>query len=549
MKLLFGTTQEGKNFHLPLEIATEKTAFIGRTGSGKTYGATKLAELLLDAGVQIIALDPVGVWRGLRIGASFPIYVFGGMSGDFPLESTAGAVIADLIVDRSISAVLDVSQFETDTEKARFAAAFADRFFFRKKAAPSAVHIFVEEAQEFVPQNTQKGEERMLHSWQRIWKLGRNFGIGGSLISQRPQEVNKKALNQSGVLFAFQLTGMHERKAVSEWMAEKGITAGELAAILPKIEVGSPHVWSPNVIESGIIHIAAKKSSDVSSTPKVGVSARVPTLSPIDAEKLKADMAATVERAQANDPELLKKEISRLKAEIIRAAKTAPEKQVIEVPVLSENDLKTIEETMRSARDMKVHLVQADQRWEFLHSQLAAILSWVEKLQREKSSTPISKAPAAISTKSLELQNGLNAQQRKILSLVHMFTIRGIVATRDSVAAWLGIHPKGGTYGQNIAALRAGGYLENFTLTPLGDRQVQPIDTGLNAALDAVENEQQRMILGLCARGKPFTRDTLAEELGIHPKGGTFGQNIAHLRTMGLIPKRGDIRLTEAALQ
>jgi len=45
-----------------------------------------------------------------------------------------------------------MSQFESDADKARFAQAFADRFFFRKKAAPSAVHLFIEEAQEFVPQ-------------------------------------------------------------------------------------------------------------------------------------------------------------------------------------------------------------------------------------------------------------------------------------------------------------------------------------------------------------------------------------------------------------
>ena len=35
---------------LPVDAVTQKFAFLGRTGSGKTYAATKLAELMLEAG-------------------------------------------------------------------------------------------------------------------------------------------------------------------------------------------------------------------------------------------------------------------------------------------------------------------------------------------------------------------------------------------------------------------------------------------------------------------------------------------------------------------
>ena len=94
------------------------------------------------------------------------------MHGDVPLEPTAGGLLADLIVDRTLSCILDLSQFESDADKARFALAFADRFFFRKKAMPSAVHLFLEKLKSSVPQNPQKGEERMLHAFTRLQKLG-----------------------------------------------------------------------------------------------------------------------------------------------------------------------------------------------------------------------------------------------------------------------------------------------------------------------------------------------------------------------------------------
>lgn len=176
---------------LPLNAVTQKLAMLGRTGSGKTYGATKLAEEMLDAGAQIVALDPVGAWYGLRLAANgrdagIAIPVFGGLHGDVPLEPSAGPLIADLIVDRGISAICDVSQFEHDADKIRFATAFSARFFFRKKSAPSAVHVFMEEAQEFLPESPRKEEGTMLHHFRRMWKLGRNFGIGGTIILPTP---------------------------------------------------------------------------------------------------------------------------------------------------------------------------------------------------------------------------------------------------------------------------------------------------------------------------------------------------------------------------
>ena len=50
------------------EAVTQKYGFIGRSGSGKSYAAMKLAELFLGQGAQIIALDWVGIVRAWRAG-------------------------------------------------------------------------------------------------------------------------------------------------------------------------------------------------------------------------------------------------------------------------------------------------------------------------------------------------------------------------------------------------------------------------------------------------------------------------------------------------
>ena len=236
--------------------------------------------------------------------------------------------------------ILDVSQFESDADKARFAHAFADRFFFRKKASPSAVHVFVEEAPEFVPQNPQREEARMLHAFTRLEKLGRNFGVGMSLVSQRPQEVNKKALNQTELLFAFQMTGPQERKTVDGWIAEKGIYE-DISAELPKLERGCPHVWSPAWLKiSKVIQVTRKWTFDASSTPILGKKAEARELSPIDLERLRADMAATIEKAKADDPRELRRRIAELERQVrSQSAMEPPRVERVEIPVLKNGQL------------------------------------------------------------------------------------------------------------------------------------------------------------------------------------------------------------------
>jgi uncharacterized protein len=315
------------NLALPLETVTQKLSWLGVTGSGKTYAASKLAELLWSAGAQFVVLDVVGTWYGLRLAkggqkpSAITVPIFGGLHGDIPLEPTAGVLLADLTVDRTLSCIIDLSQFETDTDKARFARDFADRFFFRKKAAPSAVHLFIEEAQELVPQNPQKGEERMLHAFIRLQKLGRNFGIGSSYISQRPQEVNKKALNMAQTLFVFRTTGMHERKAIESWIQDKALDQN-IAADLPKIATGDCHVWSPEFLKiSEMAHILPKETFDASATPEVGTAAVSRELAPIDLAQVERAMAATIEKAAENDPMKLRRQL----AELRRALTQRPE--------------------------------------------------------------------------------------------------------------------------------------------------------------------------------------------------------------------------------
>jgi hypothetical protein len=169
----------------------------------------------------------------------------------------------------------------------------------------------------------------MLHAWQRMIRLGRNFGIGVSLISQRPQDVNKKALNQTECLFCFQLTGPQERKAVADWVSDKGLRE-DLGKILPGLKQGRAHVWSPVWLDiNREITIGTKTTFAAGSTPKVGQRMESKPLAPIEMEKLKQAMADTIERAKADDPRELRREIAKLRAEAKRVETRTVERQII----------------------------------------------------------------------------------------------------------------------------------------------------------------------------------------------------------------------------
>ena len=341
--------QIASDLSLPINAVTQKFAFLGRTGNGKTYAVLKLIELLLDVGAQVVVFDPAGVYHGLRLKKDgktpgYPIPVFGGLRGDLGLDSSAGTIVADLIADRKMSAILDVSQM-TDSDLNRFSTDFATQMFRRQKSEPSPIQIVLEECEEFVPQNFMKGEEMKLHAFRRFAKQGRNFGIGLTLVSQRPQDVNKKVLNQTECMFVFQMNGPQERKAIEDWVYDKGIDI-DVGAVLPKLEVGHPMVWSPQWLKvSKVVSILGRSTFDASKTPEFGKVIRGGSLPPINLDEIRQSLESVIERAAADDPRVLREKIVQLTHEL-KVARSIPAVPLrVEVPInrLCEDDLRVLQ--------------------------------------------------------------------------------------------------------------------------------------------------------------------------------------------------------------
>lgn len=529
--------QISSSLALPADAISQKMAFLGRTGGGKTYAAQKLAEEMAKAGLQFVVLDPVGVWYGLRIAANgkdpgIQIPVFGGLHGDIPIESTGGALMADIISDRGISAVIDVSQFETDAAKNRFAQAFAERFFFRRKAAPAPVFIFLEEAQEFCPQNPQAGEQQMLHAFTRMWKLGRNYGIGGGLISQRPQEINKKVLNMTECMFAFQMTGPHERKTIESWVKEKGASL-DIVDILPRLEIGQAHVWSPQWLRiSETVKIGTKWTFNASSTPVSGGKRTEPKpLDNADMERIKTAMADTIERAKADDPRELRAIIRRLEMEVETV------------------DTVSVEKARTAGYGDGFHNGVAAQLAVDSRAVAGLVLKAVDvpsvPVQYQVFTGP---PKAAVQHKSPQVFNGASSVGQTGLRRI-MIALAQV--GRPLTAAQVGVRAQlssgSGTFGTYLGTGRSNGWITgsrdaleitNDGLKALGSYDPLPEGAALlNYWLGDLGNSGASRILSELAAVYPksLTAEQVGERAGISSASGTFGTYLGKLRSLELI--------------
>lgn len=323
-----------KNLSLPTAYVTGKAALLGRTGSGKTNTGVVLAEQMLERGYPLAILDPQGDWWGLR--SKYKIVIMGGEHGDIPLEPTAGELAADFMVDNRVPVLFDLFKMG-EGEMVRFATDFARRLWTKNR---DALHIFLDEADLFAPQRDAKGPKaQCLGAWQNIVRRGRSRGIGCTMITQRSAVINKDLLTQADPLIVHRLTAPQDLAAVEAYLDVHGVGREMTKSILADVagyKLGEGIVISPGTL--GIpptnIKVPHRKSFDSSATPEVGKAAAQPKdLASIDLDALSKQFSATIEKAKADDPKLLRQEIVKLKAEIGKKPATAVDPATIQSAV------------------------------------------------------------------------------------------------------------------------------------------------------------------------------------------------------------------------
>ncbi len=336
---------------LPLEAVTQTFGILAVRGAGKSNTGAVMAEEMARTRLPFVVVDPVGSWWGLRSsddgkGPGLSIPIFGGRHADVPLERAAGQLLADLVVDQRLSCLLDVSEF-SEGDKIRFLTDFAERLYRRNQ---DPLHLFLEEADDYAPQRPFREQARCLRAWENIVRRGRARGLGITMISQRSAAINKNVLTQIETLIVLRTTSPQDRKAIEAWVEYHG-QSRELLESLPGLKDGEAWVWSPHWLHAlKRVQVRRRTTFDSGATPKEIHGKRPPaTLADVDLQSIQQRMAATIERAKAEDPRELRRQLAEVRAELAKAKQAQPppaEPTIIEMPVLQDNELARAEKIL-----------------------------------------------------------------------------------------------------------------------------------------------------------------------------------------------------------
>jgi hypothetical protein len=523
-------------------------AIVGSSGGGKTVTAKGEVEQLLREHRHLAVIDPTGVWYGLRSTAGgdapgFDIPIFGGPHGDVPIKPSDGDAIARLVIESSVSAIVDLSEIHDGADQRLFMAAFVKRLRHKPKGN---FHLVVDEADEACPQ-TARDDVGFALTEDMIWiaKRGRAAGFVLTVITQRPADISKSVLSQMQTIVAHQLVDPRDQKAIGDYIKGKGgkATYDRVMASLDTLAVGERWIYSPRlgVLDCGLS--PALTTFDSSRTPAPGEKHAEPKmLGQIDVTAIRAALAPPA-KPVATD-----------------AAAAA-----IDAGAMHDRDgrIAALEAENADLRAQVAHLQGVEQECDRYSKGLQAIADLVDAIANgrkvdtlpasvgEPAPTPMAEVaprPAASVAAPVAADRQLGAERKPLA------TLAGAAPAGLTDASWAvlaGFKRTGGTWSTYRSRLRTAGLIELcdklWHATPAGiaaigaDVVAMPAPGPDLLALWSSRIPGVTRMLDVLGKRYPHfvTREGLASDLSMSPSGGTFGTYLSRLRANGLLEEKG----------
>ena len=214
--------------------------------------------------------------------------------------------------------------------------------------------------------------------------------------------------------------------------------------------IGTAYLWSPSWLRKlEKVKIGKRKTYDASATPVAGMEHIEPRpLSPAELTEVEKAMAATIERAKADDPKALRARI----AELEKAARSAPAATVeiekrVEVPILAPS-------VAQELRDQCAGIGSLLDRYTAVTDQIQGALARIQRPNSVVAPPPRAAAPKAAPVKRAISTDGepqFRAGAIRMLEACAQFEDRGL--TRAQVAALAKIK-QGPTFSTYFSELR-----------------------------------------------------------------------------------------------
>lgn len=566
--------QVANNLSLPLAYATSRNMCLAQSGTGKSNACVVLAEEMHRVKIPWITIDTKGDWYGIRSNRSgkqrgLDVPVFGGEYGDMPLSPLAGSRMAELVAAGKLMGVLDVSDFPKPADVSRFLIDFANTLL-KKQRTP--VHLFLEECSDYLPQGGYRGQidplaAACVGAMKRLATKGRFRGIGYTVISQRPAEVNKTVLYQCETLIALRMVGDLDVKWIEGWVKRSSKRAPELLETLHELENGEGWIWSPGklkIIER--VKFRRRETFDSGAEPEIGKARVVPRMAPVELAALRKELADLEEQAKADDPRELKKKVATLEGELkkkqvaVAAPAPAPRGTVLgkHDVVVDDRRLTQLETKLRQvAKDMAA-LLSDMVKSAGPKKDLSLLKEAVESIpkpqftvrrQNNGARAGVAFNPAIPTNGKRDPAIGDGGLYRMMIALAQKPGL-----TREQLAIRAGM-AMSGTFGNYLSKGRTEGWIEGkseFSLTQHGLSALGRYDP-LPEGDDLFEHWLKEIggggvgaIMRVLKNAYPAAveREELAKLSGMAASG-TFGNYLSKLRKFGIAEGRGEVKLSE----
>lgn len=531
----------------PLEIAAceyaiQGNAILGIKDSGKSYASMFLAERLMDAGVPIIAFDPIGVWRFLQVGAKgagYPIVVAGGEHGNLPLSPESAPEIVRAAMREGVSLVLDLYSMELSKADWKRIVQSSVRTLLYENKAFGLRHIFIEEAAEFAPQFVGRGDAdgKVYAEIEKLARMGGNAQLGYTLINQRAEEVNKAVLELCDSLYLFRQKGKNSLLSLGKWLDAAGaVGAKEIVPTLPTMPQGECWAW-------------------VSGSDRP-LRVKIPEKRTFHPDRRQAHDGAPVEREPVNVSAFVER---------MSALLTTPEPEAV-----TERDVEYIVDDEENNRlrgvvaELEEQLAQARSEAQEAHERLGQIALLIgapmpvappREPERAEPPPPTRPREAAPPVKPNGHAHGKLAKaERSVLTALAQYP-QGRTKTQVAILGAYAV--TGGGFNNALSALRSQGYIEgggdHLKITAAGLKALgpfQPLPRG-RALLDhwlRQLDKAPRTILEAVAKSypRPLTKEAIAAQTDYEAGGGGFNNALSRLRTLELITRGHDIKASDA---
>jgi hypothetical protein len=366
------------------------------------------------------------------------------------------------------------------------------------------------------------------------------------LISQRPAKLHKDSLTQVNGLIAMKLMAPQDRKAVEDWIADCADDPGkgkEIVSSLASLKAGEGWAWFPDHELLERMKFPAVKTFDSSKTPEDGAGIKTPReLSQIDISGILVKLKDAVEKAKADDPRELRKQIAALQKELSNRRPETVVEKTIEVV-----DTKKLQEL-----DDRLSLIQAEIRAE-LKKPMAKASAEPSRNLVVKPWPPLHKVVGPNGCGRAPT-GGLTKCERAILTALAQRLPKS--SSKSQIGILSTYSSKSGSFANALSSLRTSGYIagrgDDVSITQagldaLGNYESRPSGEALLSWWYAKLERAPRTVLEVLASSHPdaLSKEEIGERSGYSSESGSFANALSTLRTLQLIEGRGELRASD----